>query len=145
LDLQDGEEVASLSGKFQPSVLGSYVDKIGTWYNMAPALVERNNHGHAVIMWLKANSKLGLLPGHDRKVGWHTTEQGKALMYDTAADAFRNGETIIHTAKAMYQLQSIDGNTLSAPEGMMDDVATSFVLALVGLIKARPLAGPLMY
>ena len=51
LDRQTGEEVAALAGKLQPSTLAAHADAIGAWYNKAPLLVERNNHGHAVLLW----------------------------------------------------------------------------------------------
>jgi hypothetical protein len=49
-------------------------------------LCERNNHGHAVLLWLRDNSKLKRLPGHDLSPGWHTTTKAKALLYDLAFD-----------------------------------------------------------
>lgn len=131
LDRESGEEVASLAGKFQPSTLAAHADRIGSWYNRADVLVERNNHGHAVLLWLKDNSRLKRLAGHDRKEGWHSTTLGKTRLYDVAADTFRHGEAILHTFATLMQLQSIEGSTLRAPEGEMDDRADSCALACV--------------
>jgi hypothetical protein len=39
-------------------VLASHADALGQWYNRAALMVERNNHGHAVLLWLQANSTL---------------------------------------------------------------------------------------
>ena len=133
LDLTTGEEVAKLRGKFQPSTLAAHADVIGTYYNRAVLMVERNNHGHAVLLWLRDNSLLKRLPGHDRREGWHSTTKGKALMYDAGADAFRDGETIIHSFDTHTQLASIEGSTLRAPEGEMDDLADSYVLATLAM------------
>jgi hypothetical protein len=132
LDQETQEEVAHLSGKFQPSVIAGYADTIGQYFNNADVLVERNNHGHAVILWLDDNSPLTVLLGPDEKKGWHSTTLGKVKMYDAGADALKNEETAIHTFKTFIQLQSIEGSTLRAPEGEMDDGADSYVLALVG-------------
>jgi len=133
LDIDTGEEVAKLRGKFQPSTLAAHADVIGTYYNRAALMVERNNHGHAVLLWLRDNSLLKRLPGHDRREGWHSTTKGKALMYDAGADAFRDGETIIHSFDTYTQLASIEGSTLRAPEGEMDDLADSYVLATLAM------------
>jgi hypothetical protein len=76
-------------------------------------LVERNNHGHAVLLWLEDNSRLWRLEGHDGNEGWLTTK-GKALLYDAAADAFREGETLLHSFATFTQLASIEGATLRA-------------------------------
>lgn len=136
LDAESGEEVAVLAGRIQPSTLASHLDTIGRWYNNASLMVERNNHGHAVLLWLKDNSKLRRLKGHDGREGWNSTTRGKALLYSTAADAFRDGETTVHTFATMVQLQSIDGSRLKAPEGEPDDRADSYALALCGASPA---------
>jgi len=63
LDVLSGEECAVLSGKFQPAVMASYADKVGVYFNHAALMVERNNHGHAVILWLTEHSQLRVLVG----------------------------------------------------------------------------------
>jgi len=100
---------------------------------MASLMVERNNHGHAVLLWLSDNSPLSLLRGWDGKVGWLTNSKGKALLYTTAADAFREETTTVHSFSTYVQLSSIEGSTLKAPEGQHDDEATSYALALCGI------------
>ena len=141
LDEMTGEEVAMLSGKFQPTTLGSYIDKLGTWYNGARVMVERNNHGHAVIAWLRDHSKLRRLHGWDndiasatneRKEGWLSNSRGKSLLYDGMSDACRDVQVIIHSFKCYNQLASIEGSTLRAPEGEMDDCSDAFALAVAG-------------
>ncbi len=136
LDEMTGEEVAMLSGKFQPSTLAAYVDKIGTWLNGAMVMVERNNHGHAVLLWMRDNSRLRRLSGWDNdpvakepKEGWLSNSRGKSLLYDGMADAARDGQTIIHSFKCYDQLVSIEGSTLRAPDGEMDDCADAYALA----------------
>jgi hypothetical protein len=131
LDAQSGEEVASLAGKFQPSTLAAHIDAVGRWYNNACVMVERNNHGHAVLLWLQTHSPLLLLFGHDGKVGWLSSGKGKALLYDACADAFRNGETVLHSFGAFTQLSSIEGSTLRAPDGEHDDLADAYAIAVV--------------
>lgn len=137
LDDLTGEEVALLSGKFEPSTFGSHIDKVGTWFNRARVLVERNNHGHAVLLWLRDNSRLRRLPGWDsqpqdreRKDGWLSNSRGKTLLYDGMADAARDKLTIIHSFKVFNQLASIDGSTLRAPELQMDDCSDAYALAV---------------
>lgn len=143
LEADLGEEVATLSGKLQPATIAAHADAIGTWYNRASVMVERNNHGHAVLLWLRDNSRLVRLAGHDGNEGWHSTTKGKALLYDAAADAFREGETILHTFETFVQLASIEGSTLRAPEGEMDDKADSYALALAGVKAAAGYRGRL--
>lgn len=134
IDRDTGEEVACLADKLQPSTLASHADAIGRYYNGAGLLCERNNHGHAVILWLKNFSKLRVLKGHDSREegGWLSNSKGKALMYDSAADAFRYRSTIVHSPSTYRQLTSIEGSSLRAPEGQHDDRADAYCLALIG-------------
>lgn len=139
LDEMTGEEVAMLSGKFQPSTLAGYVDQVGRWLNGAAVMIERNNHGHAVLLWLRDHSNLRRLTGWDANVvqqdgqrheGWLSNSRGKALLYDGMADCCRDGQTVIHSAKCLHQLMSIEGSTLRAPEGQMDDCSDAYALAV---------------
>ena len=105
------------------------------WFNNAPILVERNNHGHAVLLWLKDNSGLKILVGDDHKAGWVSSSRGKSLMYTACADALRDKDAILHDETTFNQLASIEGGTLRAPQGMHDDRATSYALGLVGIAR----------
>lgn len=139
-DALTGEECAVLSGKFQPSVIAGHADTIGHYYNDAGLMVERNNHGHAVLLWLEEHSELELLLGHDGKTGWMSSALGKALLYNGLADGFRDKETILHSFETYQQLASIEGATLRAPEGEPDDRADSYALAHAG--RAQVSAAP---
>lgn len=134
LDLATGEEVASLAGLIQPSTFAHYMHKIGDWYNRASLCVERNNHGHAVILWLAEHSDLTILNGEDSKPGWLSNVRGKAMLYNTTCDALKDGTTTIHSFATYTQLASIEGRTLRAPEGQHDDRAISFALASQGRV-----------
>ncbi len=138
LDKLTGEEVAVLAGRFQPSTFAAHIDVIGMWYNQAPVMCERNNHGHAVLLWLRDHSRLRRLAGFDRREGWLSSSKGKALLYDGLADALRNREAVVHGFDTFVQLASIEGATLRAPEGEHDDLATAFALACQGARGSYP-------
>lgn len=149
-----GEECAVLAGKVEPATFGGYIKLVSAYYNFAPAMVERNNHGHTVILWLKDNApRVRLLHGHDwdvtthetdEKLGWMTSTLGKALLYTEAADHFRQNADlneqgqvgkhptkVLHSERSYFQLASIEGATLKAPDQMHDDHAVSYCLAQV--------------
>jgi hypothetical protein len=131
--------VATLAGKFEPSTFAAHLDALGRWYNAAPIMCERNNHGHAVLLALSERSSLRRLPGHDDKPGWLSNTLGKAFLYTAAANRFRNCETLLHSPATFYQLAAIDGSTLRAPEGQNDDRADAFALACLAMEKIRRL------
>jgi hypothetical protein len=136
MDRETGEEVAVLHGKYQPAVFASHINKIGLYYNHADVLIERNNHGHAVILWLLDHSPLRVLDGLDDRPGWVSSVLGKTVLYDQLADAFREKQVILHSFLTHTQIASVEGATLRAPMGMMDDLSDSFAFANV----ARPLS-----
>lgn len=137
LDAETGEECAALAGKLEPAVFAAHVDALGDWYHGALVMVERNNHGHAVLLWLREYSTLPILCGHDGAEGWLSSVRGKALLYAACADAFRNRETTLHSFATLVQLQSIEGASLRAPEGENDDRADAYALALAALAYDR--------
>jgi hypothetical protein len=130
LDMNNGEEVAHLADRIEPSLFADIIAQLSREYNNAAVLPERNNHGHVVIKALKDEGDIPLLAGLDGIGGWHTNAKSKSTMYSTAADAFKEGDVIIHSEDTYYQLASIEGATLKAPEGQFDDRATSFCLAI---------------
>jgi hypothetical protein len=140
VDRDTGEQVASLSGLYEPAVFGSHLDALSKFYNGAGVLVERNNHGHAVLLWLRDNSSLGTprLVGLDGREGWLETSRTKSMLYDEGADYLRQKNAGIHSLDTYAQLASIEGATLSAPEGELDDRATAYMLAQAA--RARPSA-----
>lgn len=123
-----GRQVAKLSGKFEPKVFARYISQMSKLYNFAPALVERNNHGHAVILECK-NLRVVLLNGYDDKTGWLSNEKGKVFLYDFAAELFRTNSCEIADFRTYTQLASIEAATLRAPEGQPDDEADAFCLS----------------
>lgn len=136
LDAETGEEVANLSGKFEIDVFANHGAEIAKYYNNASLLVERNNHGHAVLLWLKDNAQtIKLFSGDDRrtkrkKPGWHSTTLGKSRLYTIGATTFKDAATLIHDYDTMVQITSIEGSSLKAPPGKPDDRSDSYMLGL---------------
>lgn len=129
-----GEELACLYGKLQPRVLGEYAARIAKYYG-AEVLVERNNHGHAVLIVLQ-DAGVKVMSGEDGRPGWNENRRSKAQLLSDCADAVRTRDCSIHTLETATQLSSIDGNLLSAPPGEHDDLAMAYALA----VEARVLA-----
>lgn len=136
LEVETGEQVAHLSGKFEPSTFGEYAVAIIRWYNNAPILPERNNHGHAFILALKQSGRARVLTASDGKPGYLTTPTSKALLIDRLADELKGQGVLIHHQKTFDQLASIEGSSLSAPSGEHDDAAMAFALASYARAKA---------
>lgn len=166
IDIDKGEECAILVGKFEPAIFAHYIHQVSVYYNYSPAMVERNNHGHSVIQWLEEHGRrTRLLLGHDSeshkfdkknqkrrkklKAGWLSSTLGKAILYTTCANHFRDnanlddidaeGVKVLHTEQTLFQLQGIEVDTLRAPDGENDDRADSYALAIAGRDQIRKL------
>jgi hypothetical protein len=132
LDRMTGEQAAIYPGPAPMHVLGEYIVKLAAWYNGAGVLIERNNHGHAVLLWLASHGQgTYILLGPDGRPGWLEGQQQKMLLYDLAAKKLRERECVIHDPETRAQLASIEANTLKAPEGLPDDRSMGFVIALM--------------
>lgn len=136
-----GEVVATLAGEHEPTdAFPGHVAALARWYNNAAVLVERNNHGHAVLGTL-ARHNVHLLTGDDGRVGWRTTAQSKAEIYRAThsllLDAKNARRRILRDGDLVAQLKSIDRDTLKAPgkgkRTKVDDKATAYALAAIGL------------
>jgi hypothetical protein len=95
-------------------------------------MVERNNHGHLLIRELQRLGNLRVLEGYDGKPGWLSNVKGKPLLYGLTADALRDQACVIRGSETATQLASIEASTLRAPQGMHDDRADAFALAIAG-------------
>jgi hypothetical protein len=130
LEAVTGEEVAVVACKAEPAVFASYVALLSEWYNNAAVMVERNNHGHAVLQWLRDNApSVQRLHGLDGKLGWLSNSIGKSTMYTELARAVSQQDITIVSLETFQEVTSIEAGTLKAPRGAHDDRATALALA----------------
>lgn len=128
-ELLTGEQVAVLSGQIEPTIFAGHTHTLSQFYNNAEIMPERNNHGHAMIAALDGLDA-PILQGMDLRDGWQTTNRSKAMMYTIAADTLREHKSAkIRDETTYLQLASIEGATLKAPEGELDDHAVAWCLA----------------
>lgn len=132
LDAQSHVQVAALGGKLEPATFAGYLEQVALYYNKAAVMPERNNHGHATILALRAFGRIQILLGLDGKAGWLSNGGGKKILYDWAAEVLQAGNTKLPHEETRVQLANIEGNTLRAPQGMHDDYADAYCLAIAG-------------
>lgn len=139
LDAETWEEVASLHGSWEPDQFAVYAHLLSDAYNAALLGVERNNHGHAVLVTLRARHCTRVAVGLDGKPGWLTNAQSKPLSIDALAVGLRDGLIKVHTAAAIDEMHIYrvlkDGGT-GAPTGYHDDRVMAWAIAL--MLAKRP-------
>lgn len=131
IDAETWDEVAHLHGQWEPGQFAEYLALLATAYDCDPG-VERNNHGHAVLLRL---TQLQVRParGLDDRPGWLTTAQSKPMAIDFLAETLRDGLGVIRTQATLSELQIYrvekDGDT-GAPSGYHDDRVMARAIAL---------------
>lgn len=132
------EELFHLHGHWEPDEYAVSLDLLARAYN-ATLAVERNNHGHAVLVKCKTLHTPKVALGHDDRPGWLTNAQTKPQMIDLLATALRDESAVIHTQATLDELQIYrvlkDGST-GAPSGYYDDRVMMWAIAL--MVARRP-------
>lgn len=138
IDDASWEEVAHLHGHWEPDEYARLLDALALTYDCDP-LIERNNHGHAVLVALKPLESRPMV-GPDDKPAWNTNAQTKPIMVDFLATALRDGLAKVRTAAAIAEMQIYrilkDGST-GAPNGYNDDRVMSWALALQAALRGK--------
>lgn len=132
------EQVACFSSnKIKPSEFADKLDQMANMYsgNWPKALlgVERNNHGHAVLLKLneiidypnlfrtrKENKKTDY---EEVKLGWGTDRITRPLMLDILIEGIENGSVIINDKETLGECLTLINNEgkIEAAEGKHDD------------------------
>lgn len=134
-DADTWEEVAFLTGVFEPTVQANHLVALSKYYNDAVICVERNNHGHSVI------TTIGMLGERDRlyrnpfdkKFGWLSSVRYKPQAVNQAAEVLRDGAMTINSDTVRIELLDIESNSLKAPPGDTDDEAMALIIGVAAL------------
>ena len=89
LDIFTGEQMATMAERTDPARFADHLEQLSLYYNEAPLMVERNNHGHAVLLWLREMTIRYVLRGLDNEPGWLSTGASKPMAFDHAAAMVR--------------------------------------------------------
>lgn len=143
MDADSWQELAALNGHWEPDEFAERLAGLAEAYD-ATIVVERNNHGHAVLLRLNQLCPGRVARGVDGRPGWLTNAQTKPVAIDALAVALRDGLATYRTQAALDEMQVYrrkkDGGT-GAPEGFHDDRVMSRAiglgwLSLVGMGRA---------
>ncbi len=137
IERDSGEQVAQLRGRWPPDVYAARLDDMARHYAVHPpgsydtrviVGVERNNHGHAVLLRLvqlhRGSAPYSLYRAKDGRVGWLTTVASRPLLVDELEAAVRTGALHVHDAATIDQLAAFawsDDGGAEAPDGYHDD------------------------
>lgn len=136
LDRATGEHVATLHGQFPPGRFSELLYALGMLYGEALLVVERNNHGHAVLGFLDTATAdrpayRNIYSGADEKLGWNSTETARSAALDTLEDAVRKARCATPDAKVVAELLGFLVNKrgrAEAKSGGNDDLVMAWAI-----------------
>jgi hypothetical protein len=138
-DRASGEHVATLHGQFPVGKLAARSDELGRKYNLALLVVERNNHGHAVLNALtdppeSANRKAypNVYKGKDGRPGWLSGEVSRSAALDKLEEAHREGHWSTPDVRVIAEMLTFvvtkSGKAEGAP-GAHDDLVMATAIS----------------
>jgi hypothetical protein len=147
IDRDSLREVACFNGQWEPDAFARLIDRLAFFYN-AGVLVERNNHGHAVLLRLADLCAGRVLDGLDGRPGWLTNGASKVQVIDFLAAALRDDTITIRSAAAVIELQEymiLANGSTGAPPGSHDDrvMSRAIVLGWLKLAQVHAATRPL--
>jgi hypothetical protein len=146
-EVRSREQVASFhSNKIKPSEFAQVLKKMAEMYDVGypgPLLaVERNNHGHAVILYLdevlgytnlfrtkKENKKTDM---DEVRIGWTTDRVTRPLMIDTLIEGVEHGTITLNDKDTLAQCLTLVNNDgkIEAEEGKHDDLVIAAAISI---------------
>jgi hypothetical protein len=137
-DSQTREQAAVLRSRSKPHDFAHEVVQFCKEYTekrqLPPLLgVERNNHGHAVLLELEEHLQYPNLYRHkDGRVGWVTDRVTRPIMMDAFIDGVENSTVTLHDRDTYQEcLTLIDNNgKVEAAQGKHDDGVVAAAIAV---------------
>jgi hypothetical protein len=138
LRVDNREEVASFrANRIKPGDFGVKLQDVAKLYHTGgrpkPLIgVERNNHGHAVLLRLDTDSYENIFHHDDNRAGWKTSTLTRPIMLDTFIEAVEDGFCRINDVITLNECLTLVDNKgkIEAAEGKHDDTIIAHAIAL---------------
>jgi hypothetical protein len=133
IDQASGLQCAELYGHYTPEELAAHAARLGREYNGALMVVERNNHGHAVLAMLERVEQYQPLFGNARFAGWVTTVLTRPTMLERFGAILVANPELFQSRRLLEECRTFvrcaDGR-IAASEGSHDDAIMAMAMAL---------------
>jgi Terminase RNaseH-like domain len=131
IDRELGTQCAELHGHYPPRELARKVMQLGEEYNTALLAVERNNHGHAVLVLLREVEYPRVFV-QNKQDGWYTSAASRPAMIENLASVLIEAPRQFRSERLLNECRTFvryaDGNTGAAP-GANDDCVFALAIA----------------
>lgn len=137
IERSTGLQCAELHGHFPPRELAFKLIELANSYNQALLVVERNNHGHAVLAHLRMEGCLNIFQEGEND-GWLTSAVSRPAMIENLAAVLAAEHTIFRSPRLLNECRTFirhpDGSS-SAAAGSHDDCVMAMAIALAARQK----------
>jgi hypothetical protein len=133
LDVKTNKVVATIRAQLKPFDFAHELNRLCTLYNNCLLAVERNNHGHAVLLELKENIRYDNLYRHkDKRDGWLTDRITRPLMVDTFIESVESGTVALNDDDLIRECLMLINNNgkIEAAPGNHDDMVMACAIGL---------------
>ena len=132
LERGTGRHMATLWGQFRPVEFARAIVGAAKRYNGAEIVVERINHGHAVLAALQLEHKYPrVFSDRDGRPGWINSEATRTPALDNLEEAHRNGHFSTHDARLCREMRTFivtkNGRAEAAPSAHDDVVMATAI------------------
>ena len=132
IDRVTGAQCAELHGHYDLRDLAKELIKLGKEYNQAMLAVERNNHGHAVLVQLEYLDYRNVYKQKGNQ-GWYTTAANRPEMIERMAVVLADKPELLRSARLWNECRTFvrhaDGTT-GAASGAHDDCVMAMAVAM---------------
>jgi hypothetical protein len=132
IDRETGLQCAELHGHFPLRVFGRKLVEIANRFNQALLVVERNNHGHAVLVHVQNIGYANLYRTKNGEAGWLTTMATRPMMIENLESVLAAAPESFHSKRFLNECRSFvrhaDGSA-SATSGTHDDCVIAMAIA----------------
>jgi len=135
IDRETAMQCAELQGHFPPRELAGRVTGLAKAYNHALVVVERNNHGHAVLAYLRETERYKNLFEQDGQLGWLTSAVSRPAMIENLVAIMTSAPHLFQSHRLWNECRTFvrqANGTAAATGGAHDDLVLAIAIALAG-------------
>ena len=133
IEQRSGLQCAELRGHLAPRELAKHCAELAKEFNQALLVVERNNHGMAVLAYLSTIERYASIYEERGQAGWLTTAITRPAMIALLGAALTSGPQIFSSSRLLAECRTFvrqsDGRT-GAAAGVHDDCVMAMAIAL---------------
>lgn len=132
LDVATGMQCAELQVKLSPRELARIASEISREYKGAMLVVERNNHGAAMLAYLEQERGVNVFVDRDGVPGWLTDAASRPRMLSALAVLLSSSRSLFHSERLLAEMRSFvvdERGRAAAAKGCHDDLVMSMAIA----------------